>query len=542
MRKLLQLLKGPVPLISWIICMFSWMFAATGCSHSSGSLQPNIIFFIADDMYPEMFNCLPRGKGKNLTPNLDRLASGGTLMIHQYVVSPVCTPSRFNCLTGQYASRATNAQFLDKTEKEDGQTVIQWNTFITRRDSILPHYLKELGYATGMVGKNHVIEARGLYQFPDYHADPQSPGIREKVEENYRKVKKAVLSCGFDYAGGLYHNNPNFVGLSELAVHNLDWITEAGLEFIDLQHKNPFFLYFATTVPHGPSEASRSWNADPKITPNGFLEKAPRVMPSRYTIPQRLEKAGLDGRNRENVLWLDDALGAILDRLEEHGILENTIIFFFNDHGQHAKGTLYQGGVYNPSIIWKADGFPCGAECQALVSNVDFAPTILEMAGAENPERGFDGRSFLPVLEGKTGELRKSLYFELGYARAVIKGKYKYYAVRYPEYAENWTPEERAAVLDRYNRGREFRNMEIVNRDPGKPFSHLEVVPGGGHAEHRSYARKPGYFDPDQLYDLEADPAEMENLAREPEYREILSDMKAALKNYLKELPGTFDL
>jgi len=80
--------------------------------------KPNIIFFIADDMYPEMFNCLPEGEGKNLTPNLDRLAAEGTIMMNQYVVSPVCTPSRFNCLTGNYASRATNKQFLAKTEHE----------------------------------------------------------------------------------------------------------------------------------------------------------------------------------------------------------------------------------------------------------------------------------------------------------------------------------------------------------------------------------------------------------------------------------------
>ena len=143
------------------------------CTQREGPPKPNIIFFIADDMYPEMFNCLSPGNGQYLTPNIDRLASEGTLMMNQYVVSPVCTPSRFNCLSGNYASRATNPEFLKKTEAEEGQTVIQWNTFITQKDSILPHYLKDLGYTTGMVGKNHVIEARGLYQFPDYNADPQ---------------------------------------------------------------------------------------------------------------------------------------------------------------------------------------------------------------------------------------------------------------------------------------------------------------------------------------------------------------------------------
>lgn len=509
-------------------------------SHYPG--KPNIIFFIADDMYPEMFNCLPEGEGKNLTPNLDRLAAEGTIMMNQYVVSPVCTPSRFNCLTGNYASRATNKQFLAKTEHEEGQTVIQWNSFITNRDRILPHYLKELGYITGMVGKNHVIAAGGLEGFSDFNADPGDPEIAKKIEDNYLKVEKSILNYGFDFTGGIYHNNPNFIGVSELAVQNLDWITKAGVEFIDENHEKQFFLYYATTVPHGPTEPERSWNADPTITAGGFLEEAPEVMPPRHTIPERLIEAGLGGYDKENVLWLDDALGALISKLEEHNILEKSIIFFFNDHGQHAKGTLYQGGAFNPSIIWKAGGFPCGDVCEAKISNVDFAPTILELAGAENPERGFDGRSFKAALDGKESESRESLFFELGYARAVIMGNYKYYAVRYPEYAKNWTPEERAEILDRYNEGRAFRNMVIVNRDPEKSFSHLEVVPGGGHAENHSYGKNPGYFDPDQLYDLAADPGEMTNLANSPEYEEILLDLKAELQKYLDDLPGKFDL
>jgi arylsulfatase A-like enzyme len=420
--------------------------------------------------------------------------------------------------------------------------VIQWNSFITDRDSILPHYLRKLGYATGMVGKNHVIEARGLHFFQDYNADPEDPVNSARVLENYHKVQRAILDNGFDFADGLYHNNPNFIGLHGLAVQNLDWTTEAGLEFIEQYHEQPFFLYFATTVPHGPTEADRSWNADPRVTAKGILEEAPDVLPPRHTLAERVKEAGLERTGRENILWLDDALGALMDRLETYGILDNTIIFFFNDHGQHAKGTLYQGGVYNPSMIWKAGGFPCGSRCEAQVSNVDFAPTILELAGSDQPNRDFDGVSFKGALDGETLQARESLFFELGYARAVIKGKYKYYAIRYPDYATGWDPEERAAELDRYNRGREFRNMAIVNRDPAKPFSHLEVVPGGGQAEHGSYGKLPGYFDPDQLYDLEADPGEKVNLAGNPEYGEVLIEMKAVLQEYLDVLPGKFDL
>ena len=325
-------------------------------------------------------------------------------------------------------------------------------------------------------------------------------------------------------------------------MQNLDWTTQAGLEFIEQNHQQPFFLYFATTVPHGPTEADRSWNADPKITAKGIIKEAPDVMPARHTLTERLREAGLEGKSKENILWLDDALGALIAKLEEHGLLENTIIFFFNDHGQHAKGTLYQGGVHNPSIIWKSGGFKCGSVCDAQVSNVDFAPTILEMAGASDSRKGFDGISFVDALEGKSVQARESLFFELGYARAVIKGKYKYYAIRYPDYALNWSPAELVVELDRYNKGRESRGMNVVNRDPDKPFSHLEVVPGGGVAEHYNYGKKPGYFDSDQLYDLEEDPHEMTNLADNPDYEDVIFEMKTELKKYTEDLPGKFNL
>jgi arylsulfatase A len=504
--------------------------------------KPNIIFFIADDMYPEMFNCLPQGKGKNFSPNLDRLANEGVIMENQYVVSPVCTPSRYNCLTGNYASRATNQAFLNKTKHEEGQTVIQWNSFITEKDKILPHYLKELGYKTGMVGKNHVIEASGLHAFPDFKASANDPEIKKRITENYEKVQQVILKSGFDYADGIYHNNPDFIGVEELAVQNMDWIAEAGLNFIEQNYDKPFFLYFATTIPHGPSNAERSWEANPKITAKGYLEKAPNVLPARNSLSERLKKAGITERGKENVLWLDDAVGALLDKLEEHGILDNTIIFFFNDQGQHAKGTLYQGGLLNPSIVWKSGGFECGNRSQSKISNVDFAPTILELAGSRNLEIKFDGKSFKSVLDGKDYQSRESLYFELGYARAVIKGDYKYYAVRYPEYGGNWSQQQRDSVLIAYNKTREFRNMRIVNRDPEKPFSHLEVVPGGGEAEHESYGKLPGYFDADQLYNLKDDPGEMKNLANDTKHQQNLAEMKKELQKYLDNLPGKFEL
>jgi arylsulfatase A-like enzyme len=521
-------------------CSFS---GKTSDKAEAAKKKPNVIFFIADDMYPEMFNCLPEGKDQNLTPNIDRLVAEGTFMANQYVASPVCTPSRYNCLTGRYASRATNEAFIEYTNQQEGQTVIHWNTFINPKDKALPHYMQELGYTTGMAGKNHVIEVDSLYTFPDYWADPRQPEIKEKVESNYARTVQAILNNGFDFAGGVYNDNPNFVGLGQLAVQNMDWIAEAGVNFIDNNYDHPFFLYFATTVPHQPSDPAHSWKADPLITANGFLDKAPDVLPARQTLPQRTKEAGLEGKHKENLLWLDDALGALINKLEEHQILDNTIIFFFNDHGQKAKGTLYQGGVLSPSIIWKKGGFKCGSICDASVQNIDFAPTILDLVGGDSSDKQFDGVSFKPVLDGAAARSNRSLFFELGYARAIIKGDYKYYAIRYPQFAEKMTKEERAEALRAYNEPRRICKMNIVNEDnPMAPYSHFSLVPGGEAAEHESYGIVPSYFDRDQLYNIKDDPTEQKNLVNDEASQDIYRELKNELKNHLAKLPGKFDL
>ena len=529
-------------LIAFVIVLLS----ITSCDSEvadANKEQPNIVFFIADDMYPEMFNFLPEGKGKNLTPNIDRLAREGTIMMNQYVASPVCTPSRYNVLTGNYASRAGNDQFLKRTEREEGQTVIDWNPFITSKDRFLPHYLKELGYVTGFVGKNHVIEAEEMHKFTDYQANAQDPEIARLVKHNYRKAEQAILDNGFDYAGGIYDNNPNILGLADLAMQNMDWIAQAGEEFIEQYHAQPFFLYYATTIPHGPNTPERSWKANPLVTAAGYLDEAPNVLPSRDSLALRIKEAGLDGDFKELVLWLDDAVGALLDKLEEKGVLDNTIIFFFNDHGQHGKATLYQGGVLNPSIVWRSGGFKVGNMSESRISNIDFAPTILELAGMPDADDHFDGKSFKAVLDSTSNASRESLYFEIGYARAVIKGDYKYYALRYPEYARNWTLEERADALEAYNETRRFRNMMMANEDdPTMPFSHMDLIPGGSTAGLHNYGKKAGYFDPDQLYNLTEDPNEMNNLAKNPNYAAKLTEMKMELQRYIDELPGKFDL
>ena len=506
--------------------------------------RPNIIFFIADDMLPHHFNCLPEGEGKNYTPNLDRLSKEGVVLMGQHVVSPVCTPSRYNCLTGKYASRASNKYFKETTEKNDNQTVVEFNTHITSRDESLPKFLKELGYTTSMSGKNHVVHASNLKRPKDFDGSAKDPKNIAILKANHDHVKQAMREAGFDHVGNVYHNNPDFLGLHEVAVQNMDWITHSAVEFLKAERQNPFFLYIASTIPHAPEQAKRSWNANPLVTPIGYLDEALNVQPPRLSIPKRLKEKGFKvNKDTCNMLWLDDSLGALMSILEEQNKLDNTIIFFFNDHGQNSKGTLYQGGVHNPSIIWRKGGFKCGSKLETLISNVDFAPTIIDLAGGNTQDKGFDGQSFLPYLNSeKTGTQQRTLYHELGYARAVRIGKWKYLAVRYPEKLENMSFEQRSLRLEKWNQERRRKHIEIVTEDPSAPFSHLTALPGGGHAESRSTGSYPSYYDRDQLYNLEDDPEEQVNLAGNPEYQAKLREMKDALNKITNKLPGQFNL
>jgi arylsulfatase A-like enzyme len=223
---------------------------------------------------------------------------------------------------------------------------------------------------------------------------------------------------------------------------------------------------------------------------------------------------------------VDDALGVILQKLEEMNQLDHTVIFFFNDHGQAGKSTIYETGAKCPSLVWRSSGFSVGNETEALVSNIDFAPTIMDLAGTELSYRA-DGVSIIPLLEGKTDAVRESAYFELGFSRGVRKGPWKYIALRYPAnavgiglcYKSQEGIRSHFGHLGTLNQKRVERLYDMVKR------------------VERKY---PHYYEPDQLYNLENDPNEQVNLASDPEYAAILSEMKQELKNCISTVSGTF--
>jgi len=509
-----------------------------GGLHLAADERPNIIFIITDDMYPWQMDFMPEGDGKNFTPQLDRLAEEGTLMRGQHTSSSVCTPSRYSALTGRYASRSQAPAFLKRLQNL-GQTHVEWNSFINpAEEKSIAHYLDEAGYRTGFVGKDHAAYDPGHKQL-SITADMTLPENRLQLIQNYLSAQEAIRKLGFEYAESIYFNNPDWIGSYGLAVHNQDWITQGALNFLNEPDDRPFFLYFATTIPHGPTEADRAWKADRRATPMGWLAEAPEVQPDAESIEQRARMNGAEGR--ETLLWIDDAIGALVDTLVQNGQIDNTIIFFFNDHGQSAKGSIYQGGVHDPSFVWRQGGWPIGHQTEALVSNIDFTPTILELAGAEIPDN-IDGVSFAPILRGDSKQVHEALFFEMGYTRGVLKDGFKYIALRYPPKIANLSLEERQANLTKMNDNLRDRGRPVHTEDPTMPFSHLMPIPGGHDAEQAAIRKYPNYYDADQLYDLSKDPKERNNLADDPAYAEKLAELQALLREHLQTLPGNFDL
>jgi len=504
------------------IAIFALIFILSGCQVKEADDRPNIIFIITDDQHRDQFNYLSEGRDSlgnplNLTPNIDQLAAEGLILDQCYVSTSVCTPSRYSMLTGSYASRARNENFLADA-REFSQTNVHWNVDLIPETYNIAKVMSANGYFTGGVGKNHVIAGDSPYRIPR-EADPTDPEVRRMLEANQKAQVDAYLANGFDFAASIYKGNlPHSYPLA-LEDHNMDWIVSGALDFIDLASSKeaPFFMYFATTLEHGPDKLGTKYLGDPLVTPVGKLDEPLRVMPSRTNISERIEEAGLP-IEKADVLWLDDGIGALLKKLEECGELENSVIFFMNDHAvESGKGSLYQGGIHTTGFVWGPRHVKGNSRTGQMVSNIDFVPTVFEMCKIEVPgEYDMDGKSIYSLLKGDDLPVHKSLYFEIGATRAVLMDGWKYIAFRTPP--------------------AKLSELEVDGKRP----THINDTPGGRGSEQPAIRFYPRYFESDQLYYIKDDPLERNNLYEEMKGTDLVKDMQAELSLYLEDLPGDF--
>ncbi len=477
--------------------------AATAFAESK---PPNIIFFLVDDYDKPETSVYG---GDVLTPNLDRLAREGMTMTAAHVTSTVCTPSRYTCLTGRYAGSSTSAYYLRECPL-GRQGLPAFNVELEPDNMNVGQVLKDNGYATGFVGKYHVgphlNEANaadfGWKYFPkgsDYTEE-----VAHKKRHNQKRACELICQRGFEWVKNIYWENTK----APFKGHNPEWTIAAALQFIDEHREGPFYLHYCTTLLHGPNGEWHRSLSKPLVTGGGILEK-PLGLMDRESVMERIGKAGLT-ENEAGYLWMDDSLGMLLDRLEKHGIAENTIVLFLADHGSVHKGSLLQNrGTEVPCLIrWPAK-IKAGARCDQLIQNTDFVPTWFDVANIDPPDDyQIDGVSAAPLFANPQKPIRTFVYGEMGSARSVKTKEWNYIALRY-------TQEQVEAIR---------RNHRSVKQLMGL---------SGGVSRARM---QPDAFDPDQLYDLNADPEEMINVADDRKNRKQLRKMQ----RYLKQELGRF--
>lgn len=489
---------------------------------AADSARPNIIMFLIDDQEKESIGAYG---GKTRTPNLDRMAREGIRFNQAYVSSTVCTPSRYSFLTGRYPGLSTSKQYTEACGGEQTQGYPSFNLALEADRNNVGHVLKQAGYRTGFVGKFHLVSEVDFPQFfngPDgLRPVPRRSGeIGEESTElfrhNERVMRRYIENLGFSWAKNIYPENMQ----RPYHQHNPEWTISAALEFIEQSRSEPFYLHICTTLLHGGEGSWRKSMDFPLISGEGQLKELPKVMTPRSKLLATLKENGLDPASpTAGEAWIDDAVGAVMNKLQALGLDKNTLVVFAPDHGRNAKSSLFsRSGTGVPLLMRWPAGIKAGTVCDELVQSVDLVPTFFEMARAKAPD-GYilNGRSLLPLFDdGKAANWRDHLYFEVGCARAVTTKDWKYIAVRY---TKEQVRQIKAAGPDRLP-----RLMAYIGR--------LGIGVRG--ADH------PGFWDADQLYNLTDDPSEMKNLAAASEYADRLSTMKAMLTADIKNLNRPF--
>lgn len=526
--------------------LFLLIFVGTNKSSAQNIKKPNIIFIMTDDQS----SIVPSKEDKGVqsrpfgfngdkevhTPVIDSLAKGGMIFNNAYVSSSVCSPSRYSMLTGRYASRSRGKVFM-KQHPLGTMTRVENNTELENDLDNLPKLLQKLGYKTGFVGKSHIMEHDKLLQRKNWlkngfkelgkYADPHDEEVSKAAAHNHQMWAEIIKEYGFDYANAVYGGNLKEVYNDSLNVHNVEWKNKAALDFIETNKESPFFLYYSETIPHGPApwiKRNRKYkhglDANPKFTGEGYVNESYSYLPSRQEIKDEITSLGKD-LDHAWLLWFDYAIGALVQKLKDEGIYENTIIVITSDHGSYnyGKTTLYESGVKVPLLVHWPTGIKPNSVYNEQVQNIDFTPTFLDLAGYKLKKKNhFDGVSLKKVLFGSQNPVRDFLYFELGYARAVATKEWKYISVRYD-------PEKEQKI----------QNGIMFNGFKGRKIP-LPYYTRNSHLGYHSSRHNPLYFEKDQLFDLANNPKEHNNLYRK-NHKEA-KKLKSLLIETLESFPN----
>ena len=483
--------------------------------------RPNIIMFLIDDQNPSSIAAFG---GNTYTPNLDRMAEEGMKFTRAYASSSVCTPSRYGFLTGRFAGNSHSKLYDDAVGGKQNQGLPNFNVALERDKMNVGNVLREAGYTTGYVGKFHLASKldfpefyKGKNKWIDIPKDASaSPKTAARFKHNELWMRRYLTTLGFSWAKNVYPENIR----QPYSAHNPEWTTVAALEFIEENKDGPFYLHLCSTLLHGPDRSWRKSMDHPMITGVGEVESLPDVMTPRKELLKTIAEKGFDPDSHvAGEAWIDDSVGAVLRKLKELGIDDNTLVVFAPDHGRDGKASVFShASCQVPMIMRWPNGIRAGQVCDELVQNIDLAPTFFELGEAPKPESyRIDGQSLTPLFKnGTADDWRDHIYLEMGAARATVTKDWSYIAVRH-------TQEQIAAI----------KNASPQNLP--KAMSYIGRLGIGIRG-----ASRPGFFDEDQLYHLKRDPKEMSNLAGIENKASRLKEMRELMRQDLEQIGRPF--
>jgi len=451
--------------------------------------QPNVVVIVVDDMRFDDFGA--GGHEFVDTPNIDRIAAEGAMFTNAFTTSPLCSPARASLLTGQYAH---NHGIVDNTDR-----AAQSHELLT-----FPRAMQAAGYDTAFVGKWHM----------------GTDGSRRPGFDSWVSL----------IGQGVNMNPEIIVGEAEkqrVEGHVSDVFTEHAIAFIEQERDKPFLLYLAHKAMHPnpalglleggyiAAERHRGAYENAYVTRGPSAGRPPTDKPALIRGVEGLPPLGFDTATTdrtiryrmEMMLGVDESVGALIETLEKRGELDETVIIFTSDHGyfygEHGlnpqRRLAYEPTARIPLLIRYPALVGAGARIEPLALNLDLAPTVLSVAGL-TPGSHIDGQSLLPLIGGDVESLYSSFLIEYKKEPSEYLGGARRNSERRSEFERIFDMGYNSVRTDRY---------KYIQ------YTHLEGM--------------------DELYDLESDPYEINNLFGTPERATLQQQLQQELARLLEE-------
>ena len=376
--------------------------AADGSAH-----PPNVLLVVVDDLNTDIG---AYGHPQVETPNIDRLAERGVLFARAYAQYPQCNQSRSSFLTGRYPDQ-TRALTLKEHFREALPDAVT-----------LPQHFRDHGYFTARVGKIFhqgvptEIGEDGLDDPPSWDLAINPAGVDIRIDE------RIVTIVPPEHDRRRFGGTLSWLSLDSDEAHTDEIGAAEAIRILREHHPDktgkPFFLALGFYRPHTPFVAPKRWfdryppeNVELAQVPPGDRENKPVAAladrPWQAEMTEAQKRAAIQGYHA-TVSFMDEQLGKVLDALEASGLADDTIVVFLSDHGYQLgahglwqKRDLFENSALTPLIVAAPGRLEAGTRSLRLVELVDLYPTLVALAGLGAPDSPLEGRSLLPVLEGR---------------------------------------------------------------------------------------------------------------------------------------------